>query len=529
MRDRRARHVAAARYFERIGEEELAGAVAAHYGAAYRSSAEGPEAAELADLARGAMIAAGSRADRLGAKDQAYAFYTQALEITEAPAERARLLELAGIAANRAVRFEVALRDLEEALALAEALGDRSTAARLAGWYGQTVADARRRTEAAEYLERAFEAYRDLGDDDTGFVFLMRSLASAQFLVGNYPRSLQIAERQLAAAERMGDARMATEALRVKGAAAFYLGRLWEARALLQGAYLLAQEADLLETQVGVLGFLTSVVALDSPAQGLALEREAIELARRLGARAQEIVITMNATEDARRTGEWDWAVAVLDGLGQLDVDASALLGARNQLALYGVSKGTVSDADLDAVLVELRESGDRDLVSGALDVEATAAYMARRWADAARIWYSVIEVSDLNAPYALPRAGRAALLAGDAAMAQQALDRLAALGTRGRAVDADRAVIRAGLAALGGDASAALAGFRAALASYRDLGLVWDEAQLGLEATMLVGAAEPEVAAWADKARGTFERLGAAPMLASLDAAFAAAAGASA
>ena len=36
LRDRRARHLAAARYFEGIGDDELAGALAAHYVAAYR-------------------------------------------------------------------------------------------------------------------------------------------------------------------------------------------------------------------------------------------------------------------------------------------------------------------------------------------------------------------------------------------------------------------------------------------------------------------------------------------------------------
>ena len=41
MRDRRSRHLAAARHFESLGDDELAGALAAHYVAAYRASAEG--------------------------------------------------------------------------------------------------------------------------------------------------------------------------------------------------------------------------------------------------------------------------------------------------------------------------------------------------------------------------------------------------------------------------------------------------------------------------------------------------------
>ena len=64
--DRRARHLAAARYFESLGEEDIAGALAAHYLAAYRASAQGPEAQALAAQARVSLRAAASRAASLG-------------------------------------------------------------------------------------------------------------------------------------------------------------------------------------------------------------------------------------------------------------------------------------------------------------------------------------------------------------------------------------------------------------------------------------------------------------------------------
>ncbi len=90
LRDRRDRHLAAARHFEAIGDEELAGAVAAHYVAAHRASAEGPEAEELAERARASLVAAADRAERLGALDQARTFYGQAIEITTRPARARR-------------------------------------------------------------------------------------------------------------------------------------------------------------------------------------------------------------------------------------------------------------------------------------------------------------------------------------------------------------------------------------------------------------------------------------------------------
>ena len=90
--------------------------------------------------------------------------------------------------------------------------------------------------------------------------------------------------------------------------------------------------------------------------------------------------------------------------------------------------------------------------------------------------------MSALNAPYVLPRAAGMALLARDATHARLALERMVATGAHGRAIDMDRTAIRAGLAALDGSTQEAIAGFRAAIAGWRDLGLPWDEAMTSLD-----------------------------------------------
>src|SRR5262249_5687439 len=61
-RERNARHLAAARYFESLGSDELAGALAGHYLAALSNAAAGPEADALAAQARIALRAAADRA-----------------------------------------------------------------------------------------------------------------------------------------------------------------------------------------------------------------------------------------------------------------------------------------------------------------------------------------------------------------------------------------------------------------------------------------------------------------------------------
>ncbi len=518
LRDRRERHLAAARHFKGIGDEELAGAVAAHYVAAYRASAEGGEAAELAGLARSALTAAGARAERLGALDQARSFFLQAVEITADPRERASLLERAAVAAIKLQRAEAALPDLGAAFETLRTAGDRSGQARVAGWIGNALAGARRRDEAVAHLAPMAREFDDLGDDDPNLVHLLQTYGTTSFLVGDYRTALAASDRVLAAAERSGDAREAAEALRIKGSSAFNLGRMWEARALLQGSLRVAQDAGLADAELRASAMLTSVQALDSPGDALALERDAIEVAQRIGQRSQEIVITQNASEDARRVGEWDWAVEAIERIDQYDIDVAAHTANRIQLALFAAWRGALDADEIDAIKAGLASIEDRDIESAVDDLEGVLAIVDGRFGDAAVSWLRVAGVSDLNAPYTLPRAGRAAVLAGDADLARQALDRLAVLGSRGRAVDADRATIRAGLDALQGDRAAALAGYRAAVTAYRELGLAFDEALLGIEAARLVGVADAEVAGWVEAARSTFTRLGAAPLVAALD-----------
>jgi hypothetical protein len=112
-----------------------------------------------------------------------------------------------------------------------------------------------------------------------------------------------------------------------------------------------------------------------------------------------------------------------------------------------------------------------------------------------------------------------AALLAEDPATARLALDRLVRTGAHGRAVDVDRLAIAAGLAALDGQRSQAIAGYRAAIAGWRDLGLPWDEALTSIEFVRFIGPDEPEAIAAADAARAILERLEAVMVLRTLDA----------
>lgn len=95
--------------------------------------------------------------------------------------------------------------------------------------------------------------------------------------------------------------------------------------------------------------------------------------------------------------------------------------------------------------------------------------------------------------------------------------------GIRGPAVELRRATIRAGIAALAGQTAEAIALYRGARDGWRDIGLPWEEALVGIDMASLLDAREPEVVAAAARSREILTGLRAQPFLDRLEAALAA------
>ena len=128
--DRRAKHLAAARHLESLGDDELAGVLASHYTEAYRATAPGPEADALAAQARIALRGAADRAAALHSHASAVHYLEDALTVTDDPGEQATLHERA---AHSAYSYNVdgALVHAQQAIALYEQAGDADGALRL--------------------------------------------------------------------------------------------------------------------------------------------------------------------------------------------------------------------------------------------------------------------------------------------------------------------------------------------------------------------------------------------------------------
>jgi class 3 adenylate cyclase len=117
-RSRQAKHLAAARFFESLGEGELAGVLATHYLAAYHAAPNGPEAEALAAQARLALRAAADRATALHDLLGALTYIDQALPITPDPVDQAALHERAVPLAAEAAEFPRALQHARAAAAI---------------------------------------------------------------------------------------------------------------------------------------------------------------------------------------------------------------------------------------------------------------------------------------------------------------------------------------------------------------------------------------------------------------------------
>ena len=517
-RDRRSRHLAAARFFESLDDDELAGALATHYIAAWQAAPEGSEGEAVAIQARLALVGAADRALKLGSPEGAIGFFEQALTVTTDPAQRALILERAGRAAAGALQPDRAETHLREAIEARRAIGDRPGTFRAIASLASALTASRRVESAGTLLEPAI-AEAEGAADDADLAALLCALAQVRFSQDRIAEGMALIDRGLPIAERDELHELLTEALIRKGSLLSKAGRPVEGIALVEAARRLAVEHGFPHLEGRALVSLSLNIAIRDPRAAVELEREAIALARRIGRRDMELLLIGNTGEDTIRTGEWDFQKTELAGLVELEIEPAIRLPMESASIVIGLLRGSI---EADAIKGRFEEivaySEDVDLASSGTDMRAWLAFVEGRFAAAAEAWLENASVSSLNAPYVLPRAAHAALLAGDTAGARTALERLVATGAHGRALDVDRGAIQAGLAALAGRRSEAIAGYRAAIAGWRDLGLPWDEALTSIEFVRLIGVEDPEARAASEAARVILDGLGAVRVLAILD-----------
>ncbi|MFL5674134.1 MAG: ATP-binding protein, partial [Chloroflexota bacterium] len=192
--ERKVRHLAAARFFESLGSDELAGALAGHYLAAHANAPDGPEREALGGQARIALRGGAERAAALGAHAQTIALCEQALTIALDPADAAAFHEMAGESAWKTQSVDKAQLHYKTALTIRAELGDPVAEARTTTAYGRALLSFFHFKPALALLTEASERFKDLDDAPT-LAALNGQLARAWFLSDASPLAIEISDR----------------------------------------------------------------------------------------------------------------------------------------------------------------------------------------------------------------------------------------------------------------------------------------------------------------------------------------------
>jgi class 3 adenylate cyclase/predicted ATPase len=519
--DRRTRHLAAARFLESLDEDELAGAVATHYLDAYRLSAEGPEADEIAEKARSSLTSAADRAASLGAHDQAITYLELVMSITKEPGDRAALLDNAAVEANAAGQYAAAEQYAREAISLDETIGDRAAVARATAHLGETLINAGQAERAIEAFESALGGPDEGADElEEARARLLAGLAHACQRHAQYPRALSAADEALILAERLGLDEVVAPAMVTKATALGRLGRRREALALNQGGLRLAQETGQIQLELRARNNLAAILANDDFRQPAEIIREGLELAEKVGDRQMALWLTVATANYEYVAGrDRDAIVALLDRNLERDLEPFDRINLGQTRVWIRAEQGEPVDAEfaeLDELLVG---TSDTQLRAGQEAARAVIALAQGRY-DAA--FEAAMEAVDIEPGFI----GLGSDLAYQAAAGSRDLDRLRSIAARraelaplGRLSEIHDRTVEAAIAALEGRTSDAVRGYRDVLRQWRDMEQLFFVAQRGLDLVTVVGPEEPEARAAGEEARAIFGRLGAKPAVARLDA----------
>ncbi len=494
-RDRRTRHLAAARYYEALEGTEVAGALAYHYLDAYRAAPDGPEGEAVAGQARIALRAASDRASSLGSHEQALAYLESALEVTADPAEEADLHLRAAAAAEARAETERADGHFRAAIDRWRTTGDSSAELRAIVAYARALGSRFRLEEARTVLAEAMGRMADHVGTADG-VALVGELARVEALSEHPAESIRLADQALVDAEALALRPALADVLISKGLSYVNLGRAVEGRALLEAGIRIADEDDLVLTaQRGRIN-LAANPSLE-PTRALALTRESLVVARRIGNRRSEAGILGNYSFGALGVGAWDEMLAELAPLPASVTETAILQG--NLLQLYAFRGEPFDRRPFDAALTEL----DADLAEILrLDLQINVALATGDFTGSARGARRLAEISPQSAPGAAVVEAHAETWAGRQAGVGGARERLEATRVRGHELDVARVAIRAAIDAMEGRQAEALAGFREATARCRTLELRLAQMLIGIDVAATLGADRPESAALVEEAR---------------------------
>ena len=279
--DRRARHLAAARYLETVGDDELAGLLASHYLEAYRAAPDGDEASAIAAQARVALRGAAERARRLHSHAQAVSYYEQAMAVTFDEAELTDLQLQTARSAGLIGDVPRVERYARAVIAWHEAHGQLNQAGEAYRVLAFAYSQFSRIDDARELLT---DAIAKLGDEPSQALVVARSQLARMHMLTDHP-DVAFVELEAASemAEQLGLKADVTSMLITKAWTLATLGRFTESVALMRGAILVADDMNDEDSSSRGRFNLSGTVIADDPYFAKAVAEEGLRRDRALG------------------------------------------------------------------------------------------------------------------------------------------------------------------------------------------------------------------------------------------------------
>jgi class 3 adenylate cyclase len=519
-RDRRERHLAAARFFEAQGDEELAGVLASHFLDAYHAAPEGPEGEAIAGQARIALKAAADRALSLHANVAALGYLEQALSVTTDPTDLAALRLQAAEPAEAAQGLEAAERYIRPALEWYRGQGDSGGINNATVRLAQVLLQNSRIAEAMPLVQAALASTAEDTEDHV-VAQLYNQLARAFCFESNGIEAFAACERGLTIAERLGAETETAELFITKSWAVDILGRGREAAVLAAGGLEFGTRVGNNVTVLRARMNLSNWQMTDDPRRGMETADAGVELALRVGHHSWAARIGGNRNSCALLCGELSTILESASALEYDHLDEATTLGLVGGAAAVEALRGTPGRwterlATSRVTALASQSSQDREGIRSFLIWQAFA---SGDLAEAARLGReSTEEAASGEAIMALSFAIRAALWLGARTEAVFMLDRQKSRGDTGGWLAASRRASRAGLLALDGEMAGAAVGFREAIEAFRKLRVTLEVGIALMDLRGVIGGADPEAADVEGEARAIFESMGTVHLLERLE-----------
>ncbi len=519
-RDRRVRHLAAARHFEQLDDDTVATVLASHYLEAYRAAPDDDQARAIRAQARVALRASADRSARLHNYAQAVRELDRAFELADDDAERAALLLREAELQSFDAKHEPAIALAQRSREIYERLGDDGRARRAIALIGAVELNRGHDRDARALFREALDGL-DPHAEPEAFARFAAELARVHMRADESAEGAAWAERALEAAGPLRLIEVIAEALNTRGVNLQGLNRLDEGIALIRAAAKLAADHDLAGAEIRARFNLSGRLFSDEPQEGLPELQKAFEIALRT-VRREWLLATSNFLANSRLVvGDFDAALGVLDSVPEEIWSREERADALETRALVAGYRG---DAEQSRTLMaEARE----------LLVPATETQRGWQWA----LDESMLALAEGRLDDALAAASRVGgnwgfwryvnrthvfLRRGDLDAARSETTAEAFRNELGRSVDLFRAGVLACVRVLEGARDSAVAELRELRRRAADTGFAWTFGEVLIDAIHVLGPDDPEAAAIAAEARATYERVGDRAHLDRLEAAMA-------